>query len=91
MIGYIVEKHFEYVANHFPRNNGGEGRTALMASAEAAALHSRHLAEKRIRLQNELYWKRVKDMALTLAGHALGMLLTWSITTALQTRFRRSR
>lgn len=91
MIGHIVEKHFEYVANHFPSENGGEGKTALMAGAEAAALHSRHLAEKKVLLQNELYWKRVKDMALTLAGHALGMLLTWSITNALQARFSRSR
>lgn len=91
MIGHIVEKHFEYVADHFPSENGGEGKTALMAGAEAAAMHSRQLAEKKIRLQNQMYWKRVKDMALTLAGHALGMLLTWSITNALQTRFRRSR
>lgn len=91
MIGHIVEKHFEYVANHFPSDDGGDGKTALMAGAAAAAVHSRRLAEKKIRLQNELYWKRVKDMALTLAGHALGMLLTWSITNALQTRFRRTR
>jgi len=89
MIGHIVEKHFEYVANHIASEGEGGGRTALMAGAEAAAKHNRHLAEKKARLQSELYWKRVKDMSLTLAGHALGMLLTWSLSTALQSRFRR--
>ena len=91
MIGHIVEKHFEYVANHIAIAKEGEGggRTALMTGAEAAALHNRRLAEKKARLQSELYWKRVKDMSLTLAGHALGMLLTWSLSTALQARFRR--
>mmetsp|Transcript_2326 Transcript_2326/g.6774 ORF Transcript_2326/g.6774 Transcript_2326/m.6774 type:complete len:498 (-) Transcript_2326:45-1538(-) len=89
MIGHIVEKHFEYVANHIAEEGEGGGRTALMAGAEAAALHNRRLAEKKARLQSELYWKRVKDMSLTLAGHALGMLLTWSLSTALQARLRR--
>ena len=87
----VIEKHFEYVANHIAIAEEGEGggRTALMAGAEAAALHNQRLAEKKARLQSELYWKRVKDMSLTLAGHALGMLLTWSLSTALQARFRR--
>ena len=89
MIGHIVEKHFEYVANHIAGEGEVGGRTALMAGAEAAAVHNRRLAEKKARLQSEMYWKRVKDMSLTLAGHALGMLLTWSLSTALQSRFRR--
>lgn len=88
MIGHVVEKHFEYVANHIP-NEGRDDRTAIVAGAEAAARHNQKIVEKKMRIENEIYWKRVKEMALNLAGHALGMVLTWSLTNMLQQRFHR--
>mmetsp|Transcript_9278 Transcript_9278/g.17479 ORF Transcript_9278/g.17479 Transcript_9278/m.17479 type:complete len:480 (-) Transcript_9278:74-1513(-) len=94
IISHVVEKHFEYIANHhLPHEEGNDEdnvvpRTALMAGAEAAARHNAYLREKKQRLQNELYWKRVRDVSLNIAGHALGMYLTYATSSALQRRFR---
>ena len=96
MISHVVEKHFEYIANHFSIDENGDGnesngvlpRTALMAGAEAAARHNEYLKEKKRQLQNDLYWKRVRDNTLTVAGHALGMYLTYVASSALQKRLR---
>jgi phosphopantothenate-cysteine ligase len=96
MVSHVVEKHFEYIANHFLVDENGDGsesngvlpRTALMAGAEAAARHNEYLKEKKRQLQNDLYWKRVRDNTLTVAGHALGMYLTYVASSALQKRLR---
>lgn len=94
IISHVVEKHFEYIANHhLPHEEGHDEdnvvpRTALMAGAEAAARHNAYLREKKQRLQNELYWKRVRDVSLNIAGQALGMYLTYVASSALQRRFR---
>ncbi len=96
MISHVVEKHFEYIANHYLVDENGDGdesngvlpRTALMAGAEAAARHNEYLKEKKRQLQNDLYWKRVRDNTLTVAGHALGMYLTFVASAALQKRMR---
>jgi len=96
MISHVVEKHFEYIANHYlvddtnedDGTNGVLPRTALMAGAEAAARHNAYLRDKKHHLQNELYWKRVKDVTLNVAGHAIGMYLTFVASSALQKRLR---
>lgn len=96
MISHVIEKHFEYIANHYlvdengndNESNGVLPRTALMAGAEAAARHNEYLKEKKRQLQNELYWRRVRDNTLTMAGHAMGMYLTFVASSALQRRMR---
>jgi Phosphopantothenoylcysteine synthetase/decarboxylase len=94
IISHVVEKHFEYIANHYTNEEKDHEeanvlpRTALMAGAEAAARHNAYLREKKQRLQNEMYWKRVRDVSLSIAGHALGMYLTYAASSALQRRFR---
>jgi len=94
MISHVVEKHFEYIANHYLEDDddndesGVLPRTALMAGAEAAARHNAYLKEKKHQLQNELYWKRARDVTLGMAGHAIGMYLTFIASSALQKRMR---
>jgi len=94
MISYVVEKHFEYIANHYleadniNEESGVLPRTALMAGAEAAARHNMYLREKKRQLQNELYWKRVRDVTMGIAGHAIGMYFTFVASSALQKRMR---
>jgi len=95
MISHVVEKHFEYIANHYLSNTDKEDesndvmpRTALMAGAEAAARHNAYLKEKKRQLQNELYWKRARDVTLNVAGHVLGMYITYAASSALQKRMR---
>lgn len=89
MIGHVVEKHFDYIANHCITNGNADSgaRTALMAGAEAAARYNQQIAERKRRVQADLYWKRVRDLSLSVAGHVLGMAITYSITTTLQKRF----
>mmetsp|Transcript_26824 Transcript_26824/g.30702 ORF Transcript_26824/g.30702 Transcript_26824/m.30702 type:complete len:772 (-) Transcript_26824:292-2607(-) len=109
MISHVVEKHFEYISNHFlidgdENDDNGIGtsmeddtstntsnflpRTALMAGAEAAARHSAIMRERQEKMQKELYWKRVKDMSMNIAGQALGCYLTFALSSAVQTRMR---
>lgn len=94
MISNVVEKHFEYIANHYIEDDddneesGVLPRTALMAGAEAAARHNAYLREKKLQLQNELYWKRVRDVTMGIAGHAIGMYFTFVASSALQKRMR---
>mmetsp|Transcript_59809 Transcript_59809/g.177267 ORF Transcript_59809/g.177267 Transcript_59809/m.177267 type:complete len:517 (-) Transcript_59809:91-1641(-) len=92
MISHVVEKHFEYIANHSisEGNIGADGsRTALMAGAEAAVRYNQQIAERKRRVQKELYRKRVRDLSLTVTGHLLGMAITYTITAMLQKRFIR--
>ena len=95
MISEVVQKHFEYIASHYIDDYDYSGdarsnvpRTALMAGAEAAARHNAYLMEKRTKLQKELQWKRVRDMALSAAGHLLGMFLSYSFSSALHKRMK---
>lgn len=97
MISHVVEKHFEYIANHYLGGTGvnetsGNGdvipTTALMSGAEAAARHNAYLKEKKRQLQNELYWQRVRDVTLSIAGHAIGMYFTYIASSAVQKRMR---
>lgn len=95
MISEVVQKHFEYIASHYIDDYDYSGdarstlpRTALMAGAEAAARHNVYLMEKRKKLQREVQWKRVKELALTAAGHLLGMYLSYSISSTLQKRMK---
>ena len=96
IISHVIEKHFEYIANYYLMGNDDENdavngvmpRTALMAGAEAAARHNEYLRDKKRQLQNELYWKRVRDNTLNVAGHALGMYISYWASTALQKRMR---
>lgn len=105
IISHVVEKHFEYIANHFLNIKGDDSanddgttdfsesddknilpRTALMTGAEAAARHNAMMRKKKEKLQKELYWKRVKDIALNVAGHVLGCYLSFTLSSALQKR-----
>ena len=95
MISEVVQKHFEYIASHYIDDYDYSGdakstlpRTALMAGAEAAARHNTYLMEKRKKLQREVQWKRGKELALTAAGHLLGMYLSYSISSTLQKRMK---
>jgi phosphopantothenate-cysteine ligase len=94
IISHVVEKHFEYIANHYLVDEREHEevnvlpRSALMAGAEAAARHNAYLREKKQRLQNDLYWKRIRDVSVNIAGHAIGMYLTYAASSALQRRFR---
>lgn len=94
MISHVVEKHFEYIANHYLESDddsdesGVLPRTALMAGAEAATRHNSYLKEKKRQLQSELYWKRARDVTLGMIGNAIGMYLTFVASSALQKRMR---
>lgn len=95
MVSHVIEKHFEYIANHYlvddDNSDGSKDvmpSTALMAGAEAAARHNAYLREKKRILQNELYWKRVRDVTLNIAGYALGTYITILANRALQRRIR---
>ena len=59
-----------------------------MAGAEAAARHNAIVRKKKEMLQKELYWKRVKDMSLNIAGHVLGGYLSFVLSSALQNHLR---
>lgn len=96
LISHVVEKHFEYIANHYPvdhndeeNSNGTVPRTALIAGAEAAARHNAHLREKKRELQRQLLWKRIRDTSLNIGLHALGMYLSYTLSYALNQRLQR--
>jgi len=91
IISHIVERHFSYIAtNHLTGNHNNSFNTTnpLMAGAEAAARHNLHLQEKKRKLQKEIYWNKVQDVGLQLAGHAIGMYLTYVLSSGLQRRMR---
>jgi len=104
IITHVVEKHFEYIANHYlieDKDNyddddelesidGGDGtnvlpRTALMTGAEAAARHNAYMRKKKEALKREMHWKRLRDVSLNIAGHAVGCFLTYTLSSAVQT------
>ncbi len=96
IISHVVEKHFEYIANHYLLNddsaitsNGGAviPRTALMTGAEAAARHRAQMRKKKESMKNELKMKRLRDISLNVIGHALGCYLTYTLSSAIQKRF----
>jgi hypothetical protein len=113
IISHIVEKHFEYIANHFLISKdssnvndihdidddgelesvarAGEGgkkyvlpHTALMTGAEASARHNACMRKKKETMQKALYWKRLRDVSMNIAGHALGCYLTFTLSSAVQ-------
>lgn len=90
MISFVVERHFDHIASHYPDSSPlDKNQTAMMAGAEAAANNNRMLVERKHQIQKELYWRRVRDLALNVAGSALGMALTYGISMMLQRRMFR--
>jgi hypothetical protein len=85
MVGYVVERHFEFIATHFHQPDGN-GTYHSMAGAEAAVQASRHLEQRKREIQKELYRKRIRKVTLEVAGTAIGMGLTYGISVFLQNR-----
>eukprot|EP00978_Attheya_sp_CCMP212_P022715 scaffold68194_cov58-Attheya_sp.AAC.2 len=85
MVGYVVERHFEFIATHFHQPDGN-GAHHSMAGAEAAVQTSRHLEQRKREIQKELYRKRIRKVTLEVAGTAIGMGLTFWISAFLQNR-----
>lgn len=95
LVTHVIEKHFEFISNHYiissqsePGPDGVFPETPLMAGAEAAAKQNELIKEKKRQLQREFYRKRFLDMSLQVAGHAIGMYLTYIASSALQRRMR---
>lgn len=104
IISHVVERHFSYIATNYPMNNANvnhslenEGKNSLgtaatiypiMSGAEAAARHNLQLQKKKQKLQKELYWKKVQDIGLQFVGNAVGMALTYILSSSLQKRMR---
>jgi phosphopantothenate-cysteine ligase len=80
IIDMVVQSHFEYISWHFQSN----GSVGLQAAERAQT----KLFEKKRRIRRELAWKRVRSVALDVAGTALAILLSYSINMALQRRLR---
>lgn len=96
LVTHVIERHFEYISNHYivsnynsnPGSDGVFPETALMAGAEAVAKQNEYIQEKKRQLQREFYRKRIRDMSLQVAGHAIGMYLTYIASSAFQRRMR---
>ncbi len=98
IISLVVEKHFEYIANHYlllnndddagedGTNNDVLPRTALMTGAEAAARHNAIMRKKKEAIKHEMKMKRLRDVSMNVIGHALGCYLTYSLSSAIQKR-----
>ena len=88
IISHVVEKHFEYIANHYLLKNNDDNvpRTALMTGAEAAAKHNAFMRKKKEAMKNEIKMKRLRDTTLNILGHLLGCYLTYTLSSALQRR-----
>lgn len=95
LVTHVIEKHFEFISNHLivsshskPGPDGVFPETTLIAGAEAAAKQNEYIKEKKRLLKREFYRRKVRDMSLQVAGHAIGMYLTYIASSALQRRMR---
>lgn len=92
LISMIVERHFEYISNHYnyteADGNSVVPESALIAGAAAASKQNEYIKEKKRLLKEQLYRKQLRDISLQVAGHLIGMYLTFVATSALQKRMR---
>jgi hypothetical protein len=76
LIDFCVEQHFNFISRHF---HDDDNHDALIAR------HERLLEQKR-QVKRKVFWKRVQNGALQVAGTAVGMVITYVISRALQRR-----
>uniref|UniRef100_A0A7S4RH47 DNA/pantothenate metabolism flavoprotein C-terminal domain-containing protein n=1 Tax=Ditylum brightwellii TaxID=49249 RepID=A0A7S4RH47_9STRA len=85
-INYIVQCHFEYIANHFPGTDASSPSSVSGTYQESIQKQKQNLLSKEAAIQKELYWKKVKELSLSVAGSVLGMILSYGISSYLQQR-----
>jgi len=93
-IEHVVQKHFYYISRNV--NAGAEkSPTSRMLSAaemtayqtiEAASLHKQRLNNTQQKLQQERLKARLVELALNVAGSAIGLALSYGIARMLQGR-----
>jgi len=76
---YVAEKHFDYISIGGPGESG-----TLMTSSALDRIQLQNTFENRNRtLQRQLWWSRTKEFALQFCGSAVGLLLSYCISSLL--------
>jgi hypothetical protein len=78
LLDFVVERHFDFVSRNW--NDG----------TEAAIRNHELLQEKKRKVKRDMFWKRVKNEILALAGPVVGGVLTYSIMSVLRSRIAKS-
>ena len=76
LLDFVVEQHFAYISRHWNGPNASTTKAAIQN-------HERLLETKR-QVQREMFWKRVRTEAVSIAGLLIGAIVTYSITSLLR-------